>query len=172
MEDSSPRLFYALWPDPDTARRLGGLQKSVQGRKTHIEDLHLTLAFLGNQPGDRLPLFERILSGLDLPALTLRIDTLGHFPNVGIAWAGMTHAPPALAALQEALVQALRAAGVPLRDGGRFRPHITLARAAGRPAAFEGEPIIWQARTLALAASEAGGETRYRIVSSRSGVHV
>ncbi len=46
-----PRLFFALWPDPPTRTALAMLVDGlplVGGRRVPAENLHLTLAFLGN----------------------------------------------------------------------------------------------------------------------------
>ena len=52
------RLFFALWPEPDTQRRwheeLASYVKPLGGRRVPAENLHLTLAFLGEVPGTRI----------------------------------------------------------------------------------------------------------------------
>ena len=53
------RLFLALWPDPATAAALAVLARDVaehaHGKATPPENIHLTLAFLGNQPSAIVP---------------------------------------------------------------------------------------------------------------------
>lgn len=95
---------------------------------------HITLAFLGNQPADRVP---EIASAMDdavsgMAPLTLSPAALGSFRNHGIiqvVWAGVEDQPAgALAALRLRLTAALESHRIGF-DEAAFRPHITLGRA-------------------------------------------
>lgn len=154
IQPSSHKLFFALWPDEDTRAALARLQPQVPGRAIAPAKLHLTLAFLGLQPGSALAPLLAILDGLTVPALRLRVDMLGYFQRPRIAWAGMTAAAPALSALQAGLMAQLEAAGFPAATHGEFKPHITLAREArSAPADIQFAPIPWHARQVALVES-------------------
>ena len=54
------RLFFALWPPLEVAEQLAGVARAVAqqfgGKPTRQETLHLTLAFLGEVPDDRMSL--------------------------------------------------------------------------------------------------------------------
>ena len=54
MNEAKQRLFFALWPDASTADALATLAQQVAaesgGRPTAPGNVHVTLAFLGDQP--------------------------------------------------------------------------------------------------------------------------
>ncbi len=128
--NETARLFYALWPDEQTRAHLRRLQESVIGRKVSPENLHLTLAFLGNQAKSLLPMLVRLLDKLPAQGFTLGIDRYGYFSKPRVAWAGPSETPAPLLTLQQALMEELNAARVPLKNDEKFRPHVTLARDA------------------------------------------
>ena len=94
---------------------------------------HLTLAFLGNVPNDRLPSLSRIVDAVaaDSPPLHLKTGLLGAFPNPyrpRVLWLGLEGDMQLLAHTQSRLQDALEASGFP-RERRAFKPHITLGRA-------------------------------------------
>ena len=154
------KLFYALWPDDATRAALAALQAGVQGRPTPRAKLHITLAFLGQQPAEAVPALLDILAALTLPALRLEIDCYGYFARPRIAWAGMRHIPAPLPALQADLVRRLEAAGFSAASHGTFKPHVTLAREAPEipQATATFAPVVWQVERAVLVESLPGGE--------------
>lgn len=89
------RLFIGL-PFPHQARRdFLQVQKrlernAVRGNYTHVENFHLTLAFLGEVEPERLPGIFSALEEADLPSLELTFDRLGSFDG------GIWYLSPAL----------------------------------------------------------------------------
>jgi len=163
-----PNLFYALWPDETTRAALAMLQAQVRGRLIRPPNLHLTLAFLGPQPNERLPTLKSVLDGVHAAPIKLTIDRLGHFGKNRIAWAGTHALPPELSTLRQALTAALAQTAVPF-DGKVFRPHITLARDAGPPPDLPFEPFDWLADRIVLARSPLAGEKPfYRVLASKT----
>lgn len=163
----SLRLFYALWPDPATRTALLGLQQRVSGRPVAYNNLHLTLAFLGEQPADRSQTLDAVLRHLPPFELTLAIDRVSYFTRQQIAWAGMSCVPEPLLSLQSELLQALQHHGMDLEARG-FRPHITLARNAPPPPDMAFETIIWKVEEIALVKSVTDPRgAQYDILSSR-----
>jgi 2'-5' RNA ligase len=75
------RLFFALWPDDRVRAALAvlaaELAASCGGRATAPDNLHATLAFLGNVPAARLPEFERMAASLHGRRFELRLDAMG-----------------------------------------------------------------------------------------------
>lgn len=152
------KLFFALWPDEEARQALARLQQPVRGRLIPPEKLHLTMAFLGQQPAAALPALRAILAASTLPALALTIDCYGYFQRPRIAWAGMRAPPPALLAAQAELMARLEAAGFSAATHGAFKPHITLAREAKQaPGEFNAAPVLWRGARLALVESMPGG---------------
>lgn len=164
----SLRLFYALWPDEQTRHRLAALQAGIHGRKVDTANLHLTLAFLGSQPRDSLPMLEGVMQSLTLTPFRLTIDEYGYFSKPQIVWVGPSSPPDVLMAMQRALWQSLIDHGVSLKPVAGFRPHVTLARDAERLDRAWESPVEWPVGTIALVESIAvPGGVRYRPLASR-----
>lgn len=131
---SWPRSFIALAPDAVTRARLAQLPTLPRSKPIHIDDLHLTLAFIG-----AISEAQRRTLADALPALASAAGPIPPLAPMGIdAWPSpdRPRVRVAVYALPEALgqlvaqVQAvLSAAGLPV-DPRPFRPHITLARFA------------------------------------------
>lgn len=127
------RLFFALWPDDATRVRLAEWARAIHresgGRAMRPENVHLTLAFLGNTDPALLPAIEAAAARVEPRAFTLTIDEPGYWRHNQIAWAGARETPPELAALVTDLRAALLAAHVPF-DAKPFATHVTLVRKA------------------------------------------
>ena len=96
----------------------------VRGNYTPEENLHLTLAFIGEYP-DAEPVLEA-LSAVSFTPFILALEGMGRFGDLW--WAGMQASPP-LASLARRVRHALAEGGIPF-DRKRFSPHITLLRRA------------------------------------------
>lgn len=166
--DDMRRLFYALWPDDATRDALTDIQQRIAGRRVRRENLHLTLAFLGQQRADLLPALEDMLMSLPVETMPLSIDRIGYFPRNRIAWSGMSKPSGALMRLHENLTRKLLERGIVFDSSSRFKPHVTLARDADAPEDFDFEPITWHAGHVALV--ESGQDARgvvYRVLALR-----
>ena len=152
------KLFFALWPDAAARQAMACLQQPLRGRLIPPEKLHLTMAFLGQQPADALPALRAILHDAQVPPLSLEIDCYGYFRRPRIAWAGMRAPPPALLAAQADLMARLETAGFSAATHGEFKPHVTLAREApDAPAEFPGPAFVWRVAGLSLVESMPDG---------------
>lgn len=126
------RLFIAINFDEDTKKKMIAVQQRLkaygQGNFSRPENLHLTLAFLGEIAPQRVPLIQHLMDHLTVPRLRLNFDHVGYFlrRDGDIWWLGLEH-NEGLFDLQKDLHQRLTAAGFQL-DNRRFSPHITLAR--------------------------------------------
>ncbi len=98
-------------------RRLG-----VQGNYTRPENLHLTLAFIGEYPEPDKVL--EAMASLSFYPMELRLRGLGSFGELW--WAGLEERGD-LSRLVSQLRRALAQAGIPF-DKKKFLPHITLVR--------------------------------------------
>ena len=145
------RTFLALVVGDETRQRLAAIAAELSPRLvgfkwTKPEQLHLTLAFLGEVDAARIDDLRAALSAAvqSQQPFDLRWQGLGGFPKPNrahILWAGVSNGAEPLAELQRAVAAALASAGFPCDD--RFTPHITLARAkrfGGRPADLR--PIV------------------------------
>jgi len=161
------RLFFALWPDEALRRQLerlgAGLARRAEGKAVPAAKVHMTLAFLGEVPADRLDSAIDAASRVKGGAFELLLDEVGAFRSARVAWVGSTAGHPSLTALQSALSGELRREGFEL-ESRPFAAHVTLARRIARSLAREAaEPIAWRVRDFALVASDTGKGT-YEVV--------
>lgn len=130
------RLFFGLSLPDDvravTASCAAQAQMCISGRYTLPENHHMTLAFLGEVPAERLMDARDVLARCteDFPAPKLMLSGFSHFGRKenGILILRVK-SEPELDALHDRLVRALCENGLPA-DRGPFSPHITLARHA------------------------------------------
>lgn len=123
------RAFVAIPLPEDVVDALVAAQAGLPaGRPVAPENLHITVAFLGEHPE---PLVEDVHFALDnirAPAFELTLDGLGLF---GGDRPRSLHAEvkpePTLTHLREKVLQAARSAGLRM-DRTRYSPHVTLAR--------------------------------------------
>ncbi len=126
------RAFLAVEPSEAARDALEAVQQALpEGRAVPREQLHLTLAFLGDQPEAALAELDAALTGFRLPGFDIRLTGLGCFGRPDVLWAGLADPAPVVA-LQARLKAAIHGAGIVL-ERRRFRPHVTLARFARPP---------------------------------------
>jgi len=134
------RSFVAI-PMPAAAREaLAQVQDDLPvGRKSDPATLHLTLAFLDDQPDEVLAAVDEALGALHWRGVGLELAGVGDFggQRPRVLWAGV-RATPALRALRARVRTLAIGSGVRL-PRERFRPHVTLARLSKwlRPAETE-----------------------------------
>lgn len=126
------RLFVAIPFSAEVRAALLSAQEDLraQGARanyTRPENLHLTLAFLGET--ERYAAAEKALSQVEAAAFPLRLTGGGRFGQ--LYWAGLEKSQP-LERLAAQVQNRLRAAGFDLEKRA-FRPHITLARQLTAP---------------------------------------
>lgn len=128
------KLFIAILLSKNMKRALLRAQdamaaQGVRGNYSPEENLHLTLAFLGE-----CRQAEPVLDALQTVSFTpfeLTLDGIGCFGDLW--WAGVGESS-ALTAVARRVRRALTESGIPF-DSKRFSPHITLIRKASRDAA-------------------------------------
>ena len=132
MSAQSLRLFFALNMGRSARSELVRLQSRMWGEdargRTRPENLHLTLACLGNTDPARLGDLQQIVDQLEVPVLSLYFDRIGVFHQASgdIWWLGMGDNHE-LQNLQAQLTKELGKAGFPVEER-KFVPHLTLAR--------------------------------------------
>lgn len=130
MTDNTLRLFFALPCPPEQAATICAWRaaQGAAGRPVAQANLHLTLAFLGAQPAERLNELKQLAASIEGQAFELNLDrliTLGK----GFVCLRPSLVPPALAWLAATLAERLAAQGIIL-DARPFLPHLTLLRQA------------------------------------------
>lgn len=125
-----PRLFFGLEIPPDTVQALLKVESPIDGaRWQRAEQLHLTLAFLGEVPAEHIALATHTARALRIEPFTLQVKGLGCFGNPEkprALWAGVDQEAP-VARLHEQLATSLDEQGFTIKNQP-FKPHITLSR--------------------------------------------
>jgi RNA 2',3'-cyclic 3'-phosphodiesterase len=125
-----PRLFIAIDLPDKTKEQLCRLRADIPGaRWVPTDQLHLTLAFLGDVEMEKMNRLMGKLIDIHIPAFDLRIGDFGCFPNrkrPRVAWIGI-RPEPLLMSLAEQVRKVLLLSEIPLEERP-FSPHITLAR--------------------------------------------
>jgi len=168
-EGRTQRLFFALWPDEAVRAELRAAQEAMPrrgGRPVHVEDVHITLAFLGQVDPERRACMEAAAGGVEGVRFELLIDRQGYWSRPRVAWCAPSDVPDALGELVRGLSRVLVPCGYqPERRS--YRPHVTLFRDSR--AVPEGPlacPVHWPCREFVLAASASVADgPRYQILA-------
>ena len=169
-EPGSQRLFFALWPDAQIRERLAGIRDRLPahgGRPTHIQDLHITLNFLGQVGPDRYDCLVEAAGRVRIPPFSLLIDSVGYWRRPRLLWSGPSQVPAELEGLVRALRNELKGCGFK-PETRTFRPHVTLARKTGTATACQLEKgIAWDVKAFSLITSDSGKKVpRYRVLKN------
>ena len=142
------RLFVAIELDEPFRQRLVELQDALRRVEsdisyTKLENLHLTLKFIGEFEEAKLPALCNSLRNIPkIGAFTMTLTGLDFLPERGPIRiiAAAIDGGEKLLALQRAIEAACETQSVPL-ENRRYRPHITLARAR-RPLPRSAKPRL------------------------------
>lgn len=164
-KEARQRLFFALWPPEPVAKGLHDWAKAVHakaeaaragsgGRVTRESTIHLTLAFLGDVPGDRVEPLVECGRRVRAAPIELELDEGRWWEHNRIVWAGPRAIPEGLRDLAAQLGGALQEAGFSTEER-EFRAHVTLVRRAslGADGLPPFEPVAWRAEEFVLVRS-------------------
>jgi 2'-5' RNA ligase len=173
------RVFVALDVPVTALEHLELAVTAVRGGEPGVrwvpsERWHVTLAFLGEVPPDRVPpLAERLHRvALRHSPMSMRFEGAGRFGS-RVLWSALSGDLEQLRALAGSVAAAARRAGVAVDDRAH-RPHVTLAR--GRTTSLDLRPLVaalsgyrgpaWRAGSFSLVRSYLGPEPRYETLRS------
>jgi 2'-5' RNA ligase len=141
------RLFIAIPLPPDLAVRAAEiLPTSLPAlRRVKAENLHVTLAFLGQTPDERLDDVTAAAqeAAARVPPFALSFDRAGRFPERGrprVVWLGIADGASSVLELGTAVYGSLRIRGLRF-DDRPLAPHLTLARVAEDASAAEAKTV-------------------------------
>lgn len=124
------RLFIAIELPAELKRKLGQLRTDIPGvRWVPTEQIHLTLAFLGDVDEETMERLTAHLADIRANAFKLSCASIGCFPGrqqPRVVWIGVKP-EPGLQKLATAVQQSALYAGIPLEERP-FSPHLTIAR--------------------------------------------
>jgi len=157
------RVFFAIWPDPETQKRLGSVVEQLRldalcgGRTTKLQNIHLTLVFLGDVDAGRLPALSQVADGIrnsGTSAFDFTIEEIGYWKRNHIVYLAPREVPAELIQLVSILEDGVSNSGFSV-ERRPYAPHITLMRnALCRNLPELSAPIAWQAREWLLVKSE------------------
>ena len=150
------RLFIAINLSEEIKDALCSAQRSmfdrgVRGNYTSVENMHLTLAFIGEYPNAE-PALDA-LSAVSFSPFEITLEGVGCFGNLW--WAGIKESAP-LSSVVRRVRRALAENEIPF-DRKRFSPHVTLIRkASGRMPGIQICPVSMNVSTVSLMRSDRG----------------
>jgi RNA 2',3'-cyclic 3'-phosphodiesterase len=129
------RLFYAMNFNSDVKRQLIDIQnqlraQTLRGNFSLPDNLHLTLAFIGEVTSDRAGPLRQIAQSFQVTPFDMTLREIGRFRRDGgdIIWIGIEDNKD-LTAIYNKLSEQITRAGFDF-DKRKFTPHLTLAREA------------------------------------------
>jgi len=165
------RLFIAVNCDDETKNLLLSVQDKIKSQSTkgtfsRPENLHLTLAFLGETPEEQVPAICSVIKEALQPPVapfTLAFSQTGCFTHSGkeLWWIGAEHSAPSLAILKklrQRITDGLSSQEIAF-DNRAFNPHITLGREIKHtaPIVIDTQKIIFPVSRISLMKSERVG---------------
>lgn len=151
-----PRLFVAADLPLKVREKIKNISHGFVGaRWTPIEQLHVTLRFIGDVPESTMERLSEYLERVDNEQIDFSLKGVGCFPTrkrPRVIWVGVRDHEGGLEALHKEVEQSVQAAGFEPEKRG-FHPHITIARFRNgiepstlvpflqQNALFESEPI-------------------------------
>lgn|SRR5512138_1127370 len=163
------RLFFALWPTEAQQRAIEaamrGRVEASRGRAIPVENVHVTLAFLGSVAADR---FERVIRSATQVRggrFEVEFDQIEVWARARVLCLTSRHTPSPLVHIEEQLRFNLLSEQFDIRQE-EYRPHVTLARdVRGRNMREEIAPIGWSVEDFVLVESRPGRSgSKYTVV--------
>jgi len=130
------RAFLSLFPDPDVAMEIdrwsGQCWPGIR-RRVPVQNLHVTVAFLGDiDHNTELSLIENLACVNSSASVQMTFDKVGYWPQPTILWLGSATVPVAIQLLADRCRTVANRVGIRV-SAKRFEPHITLSRNPGTP---------------------------------------
>ena len=112
------------YPDVKQKYRFDKTERGVRGKDTPPENMHLTLAFIGEY--DDPERVKEVVESIEIRPFEMTLKGIGAFRDLW--WVGTENSAP-LMAISRRLRRALAEADIPF-DKKKFSPHITIIRRA------------------------------------------
>jgi len=148
------RLFFALWPDPDTRQQCHQLSMSLQvaGKPVVATNLHVTLLFLGALDESKQHAMMQAAGRLFVQPMSLRFDRLDYWRKPAVVCLCTEQVDSTIVSLVDQLTEIATQQHIAL-DQRPYKPHVTLLRKAKKPPGLEFSPIDWHAKHFCLVES-------------------
>ncbi len=141
------RIFVGLDITPEIRQSIRTFLDSMrpyapEAKWVAAESLHITLKFLGEQPGERVDEIHRALARVPGSGFEVSFRNCGFFPSAGrsarVFWIGV-EAGERLRELAQNIDEVMEQFGIAREKG--YTPHLTLARARPEPRGQERSPL-------------------------------
>ena len=168
------RLFIAINFNDETRARLLLIRdelrsRSKRGNFTLAENLHLTLAFLGECDAKQVAAAKSAMDAINIEPFSINIESIGRFKrdDGDLWWAGVQGSKP-LSLLHNELTDNLITKGFRL-EKRKYSPHITLGRKVETDTLpWKVEPFGETVTSIELMKSERiGGKLTYTVIYKR-----
>lgn len=126
------RLFFACWPDDAVRESIMATSDEIiipNGRRIQAENLHLTLAFIGDVSEQQAERYALAAESVNAPAFDMTLQGYGHFQRPKVFYMGVPSIPKALQQLYEGLNEQLIPQGYHPEQRA-YTPHVSLYRKA------------------------------------------
>lgn len=163
------RYFFALRPDEKTALALYKCSQQITAKvacsPVAMNNLHITLAYLGSVSPEFLNAVKSMASLIHSPPFTVKINEVGCWLPTKVCWLGMEEKPAELERLLNSLNHGLITAGFK-PDTSLYLPHVTIARKWVQPFATRSIPLIsWVVKDFCLLKSmSTSGPVQYDVI--------
>jgi 2'-5' RNA ligase len=165
------RLFFAALPDPVAREQIAAASLSLSlepgARRVPHENLHMTLAFVGDVAASQLPIMLKVGAAQRERAFSVTFDEYDYWPKAGVIVAAARSIPAELDRLWRQLHRELAGRSRAL-ESERLRPHVTLARKVSQPPVLQAMSAFdWRVRDFCLVRSDTSGiQSAYTVVDT------
>lgn len=150
------RLFISINPPHSVRMQLDEWLPDIPGiRKTPVDQLHLTLLFLGDVEPERIPGITDSLKQVEFTPFEMIVRGVGAFPNQNkprIIWAGVEKSSKLMSVYNQ-VFKTLNSY-LSERQNLTFKPHITLARVRQVPSRTSLDDFFQKNKTLRFDVNE------------------
>ena len=164
MHNLNRRVFFALWPDRRMQHEIWGAFESSeifsanqallkQSKLYSVENLHLTLNFLGNVTSGTLECLLTQAANINASSFNLDLNTYGYFQKARVLWVSPEIVPIELTSLHKSLSFLVESCGLQV-DKRKFKPHVSLVRKVNFDFNInKGQRLMWKVDAFALVES-------------------
>ena len=161
------RLFFAIELPGEVREQLIHWRAAQfppeEGRPVAADNLHLTLAFLGDVSAEKQHALTQLAGRIRQPGFTLKLDDAGQWLRSRVVWLGMRQPPRGLLQLAN-MLRAQAARSGCYQSPQPFHPHLTLLRHAAQAVPIPPPGFHWEIPVTEFVLYESrvvGHRTRY-----------
>ncbi len=141
------RVFFAIFPDKSVQAQLAHQAEQLEsicgGSAVKMQQIHLTLLFLGNIAIHQLEILQQAMKNVSAEKFEFKLEEICYWKHNQIVYSQTKQFPVALFTLVDTLRNALSEAGFQI-DTRAYKPHVTLIRKATHCTKTNLDiPLVW-----------------------------